>query len=85
MQQERAQAATSHNRKVKSSKAIRARAQGLGNPQPPSERDQLFIQSRWTDAAVSGVDPDAAAAANERKKGTGVIPRDPLLPTLHGI
>jgi hypothetical protein len=86
-EQARAQAAASNNRKVKSSlsKAIRARAQGLGNPQPPSERDQLFIQSRWTDAAVSGADPEAAAAANERKKkkkkGTGVIPRDLLLPT----
>jgi len=83
-EQARAQAAASHNRKVKSSlsKAIRARAQGLGNPQPPSERDQLFIQSRWTDTAVSSADPDAAAAASERKKkGTGVIPRDLLLPT----
>jgi hypothetical protein len=86
-EQARAQAAASSNRKVKSSlsKAIRARAQGLGNPQPPSERDQLFIQSRWTDAAVFGADPEAAAAAAEKKKkkkkGTGVIPRDLLLPT----
>lgn len=81
-----AAASSSANRKVKSSlsKAIRARAQGLGNPQPQSERDQLFIQSRWTDAAVTGADPDAAAAVEKKKKkkkGTGVIPRDLLLPT----
>jgi HMG (high mobility group) box len=74
-----AHASASGNRKIKSSmsKAIRSRAQGFGAPQPASERDQLFIQSHWTNASL---DP-STSTAGERKKKTKrqPIPQDMLM------
>jgi hypothetical protein len=81
-----------NGRKIKSSlsKAVRSRAQGFGAPQPASERDQLFIQSHWTSAAVSGVDPSVALLGGEKKRkkkgaygagGAGEIPREMIVPT----
>ncbi|PVF97835.1 hypothetical protein CPB86DRAFT_815270 [Serendipita vermifera] len=83
---------TGNGRKIKSSlsKAVRSRAQGFGAPQPASERDQLFIQSHWTNAAVSGVDPSVALLGGEKKRkkkgaygagGAGEIPREMIVPT----
>ncbi|CCA72393.1 hypothetical protein PIIN_06327 [Serendipita indica DSM 11827] len=78
----------SNGKKIKSSlaKAVRSRAQGFGAPQPASERDQLFIQSHWTTAAISG---DAAGTGSngtskKKKKNNGLlggIPRELMLPT----
>ncbi|KIM30948.1 hypothetical protein M408DRAFT_21760, partial [Serendipita vermifera MAFF 305830] len=74
-----AAAGASTSKKLKSSmaKAIRARAQGFGAPQPASERDQLFIQSHWTNASI---DPSTSAAGGEKKKKKRqAIPQEMLM------
>lgn len=60
-------AAAANPKKIKSSmsKAVRSRAQGFGAPQPASERDQLFIQSHWTNAAM---DPSASTSGEKKKR-----------------
>jgi hypothetical protein len=82
-----------NGKKVKSSlsKAVRRAAQGLPIQNAPTERDQLFIQSHWTSAAVSGIDPSVILLNNggkKKKKGAAggngsktAIPQDLLLPT----
>lgn len=83
-----------NGKKVKSSlaKAVRRAAQGLPASHGASERDQLFIQSHWTSAAVSGIDPSVIllnGGGKKKKKGGAAggngsktaIPQDLLLPT----
>jgi len=70
-----------NSKKLKSSmsKAVRARAQGFGAPQPVSERDQLFIQSHWTNASI---DPSSSTTGEKKKKTKRqVIPQDMLMAT----
>ena len=70
--------AAANNKKLKSSmsKAVRARAQGFGAPQPASERDQLFIQSHWTNASI---DPSSTSGEKKKKNKKQAIPQDMLM------